>query len=200
MFRRLRAGDNARLFLGSNASVADGVPDSSSSTPGASDSTSEMHPLLELMETFEDPGRQYDWVEMSNGLQLAVPNGSTFELAVAALFASMGHLYRPYEPEQANELLKSLLEKGSQLPEPLLCEICAISCIGCRFSQSAIPAELGELFYVSGRNLLEIIIEDNPLPAMKVCSLLAIYRVVNKPVITVGLLGSDYPTKNRKRY
>lgn len=136
------------------------------------------------------PDQPIEWIKLKSGITLAIPTSAAFTLTSAAFFGATGHMYQPYTPERAQNLLDELTEHGPSTSETSLCEICAIACVGSRYSQMAISSEVGTLFYYAASNLLHTILNQDCLVGMRVCVLLAVYTVLDVPIMTVGLLGT----------
>jgi hypothetical protein len=147
--------------------------------------------LTDLIEHMAPPNAQAETFEIANGLKLVIPSPNTFELAITTFFGSTGHIFHPYSLDEAQQLLVELSTHGQDISEVSLAEICAISCVGERFSQNIIREDIGDLFYVAARNLLENIIETNSWKAIRVCALLVIYTIMRKPRITPAIIGKS---------
>lgn len=135
---------------------------------------------------------------------------ATVKGAMDMFFKATGLLFYVFPKEQADSIqhdlfneseypgdtpFATILNKRKSLHERAqLAEICGMAGVGLLYlraleKQQPPPLGLSDYFYSTTKQLLDSTIEDNPLRAMKVCALLAMYNIVVKGSVAFAYVG-----------
>lgn len=131
---------------------------------------------------------------------------ATVKRAVDMFFRSTGMLFYIVPKEQLDAILDSI-----QLPDNTpftailkssislqararLAELCGMAAVGLLYlrisdEERAPPAKLAHYFYSITKQMLDSAVEANPLRAMKVCALLALYNIYVKARVALAYVG-----------
>ncbi|KAK4187014.1 hypothetical protein QBC35DRAFT_385935 [Podospora australis] len=136
--------------------------------------------------------------------QFVLPSAKSVSDGVQSFFGSSGKLFHVFSPEQAQEYYWTVFGlKG--LPNvkerKAICCLCIIAAIGVQYNPSDFEQGADELLYNVARRFFTDVMEESPLEAIKVCTLLAMYNVMNKATaalayIEVGLSMSKRQSEN----
>jgi hypothetical protein len=142
--------------------------------------------------------------------RIQVVTVATVKAAVAMFFMATGLLFYVFPKEQADSIQHDLLNeakypgdtpfsvilsKSDSLEERArLAEICGAASVGMLYQrlfdkQQPPPLGLSDYFYSLTKQLLDNTIEANPLRAMKVCAMLAMYNIVVKGSVALAYVG-----------
>jgi hypothetical protein len=135
---------------------------------------------------------------------------ATVRSAVDMFFKATGLLFYVFPKEQADSIQHDLLNEAeypgdtpftailrksnSAHKRAQLAEICGVAGVGLLYlrlldKQQPPPLGLSDYFYSTTKQMLDSTIETNPLRAMKVCALLAMYNIVVKGSVALAYVG-----------
>jgi hypothetical protein len=135
---------------------------------------------------------------------------ATVRGAVDMFFKATGLLFYVFPKEQADSIQHDLLNEAEYPGDTLftailrksnsvqkraqLAEICGAAGVGLLYlrlldKQQPPPLGLSDYFYSTTKQMLDSAIKANPLRAMKVCALLAMYNIVVKGSVALAYVG-----------
>lgn len=70
-----------------------------------------------------------------------------------------------------------------------VCCLAAVASVGVQYNADAFEAGTDGVFYDVARHFFENLMEEKPLDAIKTCSVLAMYNIMNKATVSLAYLG-----------
>ncbi|KAK0612501.1 hypothetical protein B0T17DRAFT_543828 [Bombardia bombarda] len=138
-------------------------------------------------------------------IHLQIPNESLTTKAVEGFFSSSGKLFHVFSREQVDRCYRTVFETnltepdqasqevavGSDRGEKELqrkastCCLMAVAAVGAQYIHGTLDQETEDACYDVARHYLDSVIEHQPLDAVKVCVLLAMYNIMNKSTLAL---------------
>ncbi|KAK4450192.1 nitrogen assimilation transcription factor nit-4 [Podospora aff. communis PSN243] len=175
-----------------NAALVDGLASGSVSCPsstsrGSSPQTvghGDSPPVLQPPEfTAQDP---------DSLIRFILPKEDATRAAVRNFYACSGGLFHAFPQYQIEEYCRGIFDKDYRLDVSQRVAICCVSCVaavGVQYyptgSNKNVDRSSAALLYDISRHYFADILEEQPLEAIKVCAILAMYNVLEKS--TAGL-------------
>lgn len=126
-------------------------------------------------------------VDVSTVLGFPMPDADTFKAAISYFYECTGSLFHSFTKEEGEEMVAELAKNGTgRMPKTVLCEICSLAAIASLYSRGKIAPHLTGSFYSIAKQFLDDAIEADPVRAMKVCLLLAMYNIVHKGTVALA--------------
>jgi len=125
-----------------------------------------------------------------------VPDRATTTRAVDGFFSCSGKLFHVFSREQVAAFYDAVFPGGDEAAiqsGPVVCCLLAVAAIGAQYvqgTQGALGSGVEEAFYDMARHNLEALLVENPLDAIKVCTLLCMYNVMNKAIVSLAYVGA----------
>ncbi|KAG7112207.1 hypothetical protein HYQ44_010402 [Verticillium longisporum] len=141
-------------------------------------------------------------------ISLVIPSASITQAAVDSFFSSSGKLFHVFSREQVLGYYKDVFgSDGCPIPsqKTAVCCLAAVAAVGVQYNAGDFDVGIDGVFYDVARHFFGNFIEEQPLDAIKVCALLAMYNIMNKTTaslayIEVGLSMSKRHNLNDKCY
>ncbi|KAH7048428.1 hypothetical protein B0J12DRAFT_114622 [Macrophomina phaseolina] len=96
------------------------------------------------------------------------------------------NLFHVYTEDEAAGILAQICEPSVyNMPGPVLCETCSIVAIASHFDRHQIPPSVGDLMYNAAKHLLDDLVLQKPLRAIKVCALMILCNVITKATVAL---------------
>ncbi|KAK0652714.1 hypothetical protein B0T16DRAFT_104773 [Cercophora newfieldiana] len=124
-------------------------------------------------------------------IRLIMPNAEATRAAIQNFYARSGGLFYAFPKKQIEEYCRGVFDRGYRLDvsqRVAICCLCSVAAVGVQY---AIPGvdnmdrSTAPVFYDISRHYFADILEEQPLEAIKVCAILAMYNVMIKA--TAGL-------------
>ena len=144
---------------------------------------------------------------------------AALESGVEAFFTCTGCIFHIYDQPEAQEMLvvvreclrdagdmwPQLIFRGSaptQLTTPL-CSVCIMAAIGLQYTKDPIPAmgfqpseengtyQYVNIFYEITKHLVEAVIENNVLEAIKVCAAMCVFNTISHATVALANAGTS---------
>jgi hypothetical protein len=124
-------------------------------------------------------------------IRLLLPNLSLTARAVDSFFASTGKLFHVFSRAQVAVFLDEIFGSGSPSvnPKEAVCCVACVAAVGVQYNAHDFDPRLDEVFYDVARHYFIDVFESQPLDSIKVCSLLAMFNIMNKSTISVAYVG-----------
>ncbi|KAI1370412.1 hypothetical protein F4677DRAFT_465486 [Hypoxylon crocopeplum] len=133
-------------------------------------------------------------------IKLSFPNASLTQLALDGFFSCSGKLFHVFSEEQASQIFSSVFQNVDQFnsdSKPDICCLMAIAAVGFQYTQDQKDREHEEVFYNLAKLHLDNVIEERPLDAIKVCTLLGMYNIFKKATASLAYVDIGLGMCNR---
>ncbi|KAH6988735.1 hypothetical protein EDB80DRAFT_175252 [Ilyonectria destructans] len=141
-------------------------------------------------------------------ISLVIPSASTTQGAVDSFFSSSGKLFHVFSREQVAGYYEHVFgSAGCPIPsrKSAICCLAAVAAVGVQYNADDFEVGMDGVFYDVAKHFFEDLMEEQPLDAIKACTLLAMYNIMNKATVSlayieVGLSMSRRHNLNEKSY
>ncbi|KAH7468366.1 hypothetical protein FOMA001_g15867 [Fusarium oxysporum f. sp. matthiolae] len=126
-------------------------------------------------------------------ISVVIPSASTTQAAVDSFFSSSGKLFHVFSREQVSGYYKDVFGRdGCPIPnqKTAICCLAAVAAVGVQYNAGDFEASIEGVFYDLARHFFGSFMEEQPLDAIKVCALLAMYNIMNKATVSLAYIGS----------
>ncbi|EEU37356.1 uncharacterized protein NECHADRAFT_72643 [Fusarium vanettenii 77-13-4] len=148
-------------------------------------------------------------IDVSRSLvSLVIPSAIITQAAVDSFFSSSGRLFHVFSPEQILRYHKDVFENdGCTIAnqKTAICCLAAVAAVGVQYNSEDFDVGADGVFYDVARHFFENLVEEQPLDAIKACTMLAMYNILNKATVSlayldIGLSMSKRHSLNDKLY
>ncbi|RSM11392.1 hypothetical protein CEP52_003058 [Fusarium oligoseptatum] len=148
-------------------------------------------------------------MDMSRSLvSLVIPSATTTQSAVDSFFNSSGRLFHVFSREQILRYHEDVfVNDGCTVPnqKTAICCLAAVAAVGVQYNSDDFDVGTDAVFYDVARHFFENLVEEQPLDAIKACTMLAMYNMMNKATVSlayidIGLSMSKRHSLNDKLY
>ncbi|KAK3359577.1 hypothetical protein B0T25DRAFT_102716 [Lasiosphaeria hispida] len=122
-------------------------------------------------------------------IRLIIPSAQLTRAAIQSFYSSSGKLFHVFSPEQVDTYLKSVFGldgRPNASQRVAICCLCAVAAIGIQYNAGDFDKGAEQIFYDVARHYFVDVIEEQPFGAIKVCTLLAMYNVMNKATVALA--------------
>ncbi|KAM0418777.1 hypothetical protein ACHAPT_012287 [Fusarium lateritium] len=134
-------------------------------------------------------------------VSLVIPSATTAQAAVDSFFSSSGRLFHVFSHEQVSLFHKTVFSSDGYTvasQKTAICCLAAVAAVGVQYNSDDFDVGTDGIFYDVARHFFENLVEEQPLDAIKACTLLAMYNIMNKA--TVSLAYIDIALSMSKRH
>lgn len=132
-------------------------------------------------------------IDVSRSLvSLVIPSANTTQAAVDSFFNSSGRIFHVFSREQALRYHKDVFSNdGCTMAnqKTAICCLAAVAAVGVQYNGDDFDVGTDGVFYDVARHFFENLVEEQPLDAIKVCTMLAMYNMLNKATVSLAYLG-----------
>ncbi len=124
--------------------------------------------------------------------RLALPSAQSTSAGVQSFFNSCGRLFHVFSPLQVEEYYKTVFDVNGRpdfSQKIAICCLCAVAAVGIQYNASDFDKGAEEDFYDVSRHFFAEVIEERPLEAIKICTLFALYNMMNKATAALAYVG-----------
>lgn len=142
--------------------------------------------------------------DLANLLRLDLPSAETTWAGVQSFFNSCGKLFHVFSQQQMDGYYRAVFGSDGTVNTSLKLAICSLySCaaVGIQYTPGDFEKGMEEIFHDVSRRFFPEIMEERPLDTIKVCTLYAMYNILNKATVALAYVGkwidsllSFYPT------
>jgi hypothetical protein len=125
-------------------------------------------------------------------VSLVIPSAIITQAAVDSFFSSSGRLFHVFSPEQILRCHKDVFENdGCTIAnqKTAICCLAAVAAVGVQYNSEDFDVGADGVFYDVARHFFENLVEEQPLDAIKACTMLAMYNILNKATVSLAYLG-----------
>ncbi|KAL5592299.1 hypothetical protein FOBRF1_013325 [Fusarium oxysporum] len=124
-------------------------------------------------------------------ISVVIPSASTTQAAVDSFFSSSGKLFHVFSREQVSGYYKDVFGRdGCPIPsqKTAICCLAAVAAVGVQYNAGDFEVAIEGVFYDLARQFFGSFMEEQPLDAIKVCALLAMYNIMNKATVSLAYI------------
>ncbi|KAH7234574.1 hypothetical protein B0J15DRAFT_153822 [Fusarium solani] len=148
-------------------------------------------------------------IDVSRSLvSLVIPSAIITQAAVDSFFSSSGRIFHVFSHEQVLRYHKDVFTNdGCTMAnqKTAICCLAAVAAVGVQYNGDDFDVGTDGVFYDVARHFFENLVEEQPLDAIKTCTILAMYNMMNKATVSlayldIGLSMSKRHSLNDKLY
>ncbi|GAW22559.1 hypothetical protein ANO14919_120990 [Xylariales sp. No.14919] len=120
--------------------------------------------------------------------QASLPSPLLTQEAIDSFFSCSGKLFHVFNNTQVSRLADSVwngAENGSQSWKADVCCVMAVAAAGAQYANTTEDSSSADVFYHIAKRYLDELLETRPLDAIKVCTLLCFYNVMDKALTSL---------------
>jgi hypothetical protein len=123
---------------------------------------------------------------------LTIPEFEVIQEAIEGFFSCSGKLFHVFSREQVAKHYDNMVSGSGVNQKAAICCITAVAAVGAQYSASTFGGFVEQSLYDITRHYIETVIEAYPLDAIKVCTLLAMFNIMNKATMSLAYVGTYY--------
>jgi hypothetical protein len=130
--------------------------------------------------------------------QPRLPDASITEKAVASFFNCSGKLFHVFQEDEIAQCFQATFHDFNASLGDIktkICSLMAVAAVGAQYTPDAFSKEVETVYYDLARHFFDFTVEKEPLSAIKVCTLLAQYNVMNKAMVSLTYVGKYLPCR-----
>ncbi|KAH7130893.1 hypothetical protein EDB81DRAFT_727833 [Dactylonectria macrodidyma] len=212
LLQQIRCTDNFRSLVGDSSSNSPGVSSRSSPTTGSEEqSLGSDTPVREIanprllrgshvgdgahgkaqVPTPSPTPRELSTDASTFLMSLVTSNASVAKAAVHSFFTSSGKLFHVFSREQVQSYYEQVLgSDGCPIPsqKTAVCCLAAVAAVGVQYNADDFEVGMDGVFYDVAKHFFETLMEEQPLDAIKACTMLAMYNIMNKATVSLAYI------------
>ncbi|RSL64861.1 hypothetical protein CEP51_013091 [Fusarium floridanum] len=121
----------------------------------------------------------------------SVRSATTTQSAVDSFFNSSGRLFHVFSREQILRYHEDVfVNDGCTVPnqKTAICCLAAVAAVGVQYNSDDFDVGTDAVFYDVARHFFENLVEEQPLDAIKACTMLAMYNMMNKATVSLAYI------------
>ena len=125
-------------------------------------------------------------------IRLLLPDAEITEKGVNTFYNSCGRLFHVFPRDQIAKCYHAAYKNQDDAGPNVKVDICflmSVAAVGAQYLHEDFPADMDGSFYDIARHCYETVVEKQPLDAIKVCALLALYNIMDKDTISLAYVG-----------
>ncbi|KAH6626618.1 hypothetical protein B0J18DRAFT_144583 [Chaetomium sp. MPI-SDFR-AT-0129] len=122
-------------------------------------------------------------------MDLPLPNAKTTWAGVESFFSSCGRLFHIYSPQQMEAYYKTVFGvdgKPDTSQKLAICCLHAVAAVGIQYNPNDFQKGLEKTFHEVSRRFFSEVMEERPLDTIKVCTLFALYNILDKATVALA--------------
>jgi hypothetical protein len=125
-----------------------------------------------------------------DSISFPVPDAALTEQSLDGFFGSSGKLFHVFSREQV-DLCFHQVYNGAPANDPASARCClfAVAAVGAQYMGGILGTTAEMTFYNIAKLYFEDIVEAHPYEAIKVCTLLAMFNIMNKAMVSLAYVG-----------
>ncbi|KAK4224506.1 hypothetical protein QBC38DRAFT_423353 [Podospora fimiseda] len=179
--------------LSSNVSESS---DPSSASSASSGSTTLVTPTSSLSSPLRTPNDASPYL-----IGFLLPSAQSTWAGVQSFYSSSGKLFQVFSEAQVREHHKNVYGldgKPNKSQKVSICCLCIVAAIGVQYNPGDFEKGADEALYEVAHHLFGAVVEASPLEAIKVCTLLAMYNVMNKATAALAFVETGLSMSKRQ--
>ncbi|KAH7302938.1 hypothetical protein B0I35DRAFT_500478 [Stachybotrys elegans] len=124
-------------------------------------------------------------------ISLFIPSASTTRAAVDSFFSSSGKLFHVFSREQVAGHYEHVFGSDTcpiRSRKTAICCLATVAAVGVQYNADHFEVGMDGVFYDVAKHFFEDLMEEQPLNAIKACTLLAMYNIMNKATVSLGYI------------
>lgn len=124
---------------------------------------------------------------------LGIPNAQVTSLGVQSFFSSCGKLFHIFSREQMEAYHRAVfgIDGPPDTTQKLaICCLSGLAAVGVQYNPSVFEKGIEKVFHDVSRRFFSEVMEEEPLATIKVCTLFAMYNILNKATVALAYVGS----------
>lgn len=122
-----------------------------------------------------------------------LPEPSVLLQAIDSFFNCSGKLFHIFSKDHISQCYQAVFDDditiSSERMKSKVCSLAAVAAVGAQYSPDTISREVELGLYNLARHFFEVAMEEEPLHAIKVCTLFTHYNIMNKQMIALTYVG-----------
>lgn len=126
-------------------------------------------------------------------MDLPLPNAKTTWAGVESFFSSCGRLFHIFSPQQMETYYKTVFDvdgKPDTSQKLAICCLHAVAAVGIQYNPNDFQKGLEKTFHEVSRRFFSEVMEERPLDTIKVCTLFALYNIMDKATVALAYVGT----------
>lgn len=199
LLNRIRSADDIETVMTQGSSSSSGPESISGSESAAAPSTasSSSNQLLSASQSRVGSGGTVHSLRMNPSaylISLIIPSATTTVAAIQSFYSSAGRLFHVFSREQADLYYKEVFGLGLDGRPNInnrvaLCSLAAVAAVGIQYNPGDFDKGSEVVFYDVARHYFAHVVEERPLDAIKVCTMLAMYNILSKTTVSLAYVG-----------
>lgn len=124
---------------------------------------------------------------------LDISKSDVLREAIDGYHTCICHLFHVFSPQQVDQQWEKMTSDTGAVQSAASSCITAIAAVGARYWDNDVQQPVEEECYDRASHGFEKVLETNPLDALKVCTLLAMYNIVDKSTVALSWVGKCSP-------
>ncbi|KAL6405769.1 hypothetical protein AUP68_10907 [Ilyonectria robusta] len=124
-------------------------------------------------------------------ISLVIPSASTTQAAVDSFFSSSGKLFHVFSREQVTGYYKHVFGSDGcpiRSRKTAICCLATVAAVGVQYNTDDFEVGMDGVFYDVAKHFFENLMEEQPLDAIKACTLLAMYNIMTKATVSLAYI------------
>jgi hypothetical protein len=125
-------------------------------------------------------------------LEIPLPSAQTTRAGVESFFNSCGRLFHIFSPQQMETLYRTVFGidgKPDTSQKLAICCLYAVAAVGIQYNPGGFKAGLEKTFHDASRRFFSEVMEERVLETIKVCTLFALYNILDKATVALAYVG-----------
>jgi len=180
--------------LSSNASDSSG-PTSTSQDTGSSQT------LVTSISALGSPHNRLGADSQAFLFGFFLPSAQSTWAGVQSFYSSSGKLFHVFSESQVQDYHKSVYGfdgKPNRSQKVAICCLCIVAAIGVQYNPGDFEKGSDGALYEVAHHLFASVVEESPLEAIKVCTLLAMFNVMNKATVALAYVETGLTMSKRQ--
>lgn len=208
LLRRIRTADDILSLSSGDSSKTQDDPPGSLSIITSSSGSSQTEPSIGALSTTVQGAYTSDASSGSSPLvrsgqgqrvrasahlfRLVLPGVESTKAGVESFFSFSGKLFHVFSQQDTECYSKAIYGLDGQpdiSQKVAICCLCAVAAVGIQYNCKEFEKGSEEVFYDVSRHFFSDVLEQRPLDAIKVCTLYALYNIMNKATVALAYVG-----------
>lgn len=151
----------------------------------------------EKLMKVNDPSLNYPVVlplSASHGMPLIDVRAT--RMAIDSFYNSSGKMFHAFTKQETDLAFSTIIEHQGSPYEAYQADVCCvmtIAAVGAQYAnrrENDKPQE--EIFYEAAKRYFDYVLENQPLNAVRICILLAMFNIFGKAMVALAYIGNDY--------
>ncbi|KAK3351128.1 hypothetical protein B0H65DRAFT_108575 [Neurospora tetraspora] len=124
-------------------------------------------------------------------IRFVIPNADATRAALNSFYSSSGKLFHVFSQQEMDRYFTTVFGydgRPNSSQKMAICCLCSVAAIGIQYNPDDFEKGSEHIFYEVARRYFVDVLEESSLDAIKVCTLLAFFNVMNKATISLAWL------------